>query len=261
MQNETGQGHGIVTAVAPDARCMAHPFARVVSTCSRCGDFLCGTCLTVAEGGECLARRTRSLSPPRAAPDELALLVFGFSGRISRRIYWLSMVGIPLGCLTLSVLGSVGFVLLGEWHSVSDEQLKPMLAALFALALWPVAAVHAKRWHDRNRSGWWTLLALVPLVGFWVYIECGFLKGSTGPNRFGADPLAPPATGDVGRETPVVRQKLSGSGRLPTFWRALWGVCVSPRAWFTFSIAPRCKPPSTVSCGVPLTHACPCSFG
>ena len=34
-------------------------------------------------------------------------------------------------------------------------------------------------------------LASVGMIGgLWYLIECGFLKGTTGPNRFGADPLA-----------------------------------------------------------------------
>ena len=48
----------------------------------------------------------------------------------------------------------------------------------------------ARRWHDRDKSGWWTLIGLIPVVGaIWILVECGCLKGSDGPNRFGADPL------------------------------------------------------------------------
>ena len=51
-----------------------------------------------------------------------------------------------------------------------------------------------KRWHDRNKSGRWVLINLVPVVGWlWHLIECGFLRGTIGPNRFGQDPLRPRA--------------------------------------------------------------------
>lgn len=46
---------------------------------------------------------------------------------------------------------------------------------------------------DRNNRGWWLLLVFVPLLGWIVglllLIECGFLKGTSGTNRFGPDPL------------------------------------------------------------------------
>jgi uncharacterized membrane protein YhaH (DUF805 family) len=48
-----------------------------------------------------------------------------------------------------------------------------------------------KRFHDRDKSGWWLLISLVPLIGpLWLLVELGFLQGSEGANRFGPDPLA-----------------------------------------------------------------------
>jgi len=47
-----------------------------------------------------------------------------------------------------------------------------------------------KRYHDRDKSGWWILILFIPLVGFiWFLIELGCLPGTPGPNRFGPDPL------------------------------------------------------------------------
>ena len=61
---------------------------------------------------------------------------------------------------------------------------------VFVLFLWVGLAVQIKRWHDRDKSGWWALLNLVPLIGtLWILIECGFLRGTYGANRFGPDPL------------------------------------------------------------------------
>lgn len=47
-----------------------------------------------------------------------------------------------------------------------------------------------RRLHDLGRTGWLWLLILIPLVNFalLVYVFC--FKGTTGPNRFGPDPLA-----------------------------------------------------------------------
>ena len=66
-----------------------------------------------------------------------------------------------------------------------------MLAIVGLLFLYPSLAVYTKRWHDHNKSGWWTLILFVPAIGpIWMLVELGFLPGTIGPNRFGSDPLA-----------------------------------------------------------------------
>ena len=58
------------------------------------------------------------------------------------------------------------------------------------LVTWISIAVGIKRFHDRNKSGVWVLIIFVPVIGsLWYLIECGFLKGTTGPNNYGPDPL------------------------------------------------------------------------
>ncbi|MDK1018188.1 MAG: DUF805 domain-containing protein [Actinomycetota bacterium] len=57
--------------------------------------------------------------------------------------------------------------------------------------LWAGLAIAIKRWHDRDKSGWWILIGLVPIIGgFWALIETRFLTGTQGENRYGPDPLA-----------------------------------------------------------------------
>lgn len=60
----------------------------------------------------------------------------------------------------------------------------------FVVLWWSSLAVQAKRWHDRDKSGWWILINFVPLIGpIWALVENYFLSGTEGPNRFGVDPL------------------------------------------------------------------------
>lgn len=65
-------------------------------------------------------------------------------------------------------------------------------AAIVVLALWMLLAVHVKRWHDINLSGWLNLLgAFVPLMPwFGLILLCllGFMPGSVGLNKYGAPP-------------------------------------------------------------------------
>jgi hypothetical protein len=59
---------------------------------------------------------------------------------------------------------------------------------LSLLTLVPQLAINIKRCHDRDRSAWFMLIALVPLVNLWYLVELGFLPGTKGANHFGADP-------------------------------------------------------------------------
>ncbi len=65
------------------------------------------------------------------------------------------------------------------------------LAGLFALAvLIPSIAVGVRRLHDIDRTGWWYLLILLPVIGWLVLIYFYIQPGTTGENRFGPDPMA-----------------------------------------------------------------------
>jgi len=66
----------------------------------------------------------------------------------------------------------------------------PVFLILSSVLIWPALALHVKRWHDRNKSGWWVLINLVPVAGIiWAIIEIGHLQGTVGPNQYGDDPL------------------------------------------------------------------------
>ncbi|MGI9462782.1 MAG: DUF805 domain-containing protein [Aestuariivirgaceae bacterium] len=121
-------------------------------------------------------------------------LFFSLDGRINRAKFWAGIVILLVAQWVLMIV--VGMVM-GESMMSADPAQPPSAAAvvpvliLVLLFLWPSICVYAKRWHDRNKSGWWTLIALVPIVGgIWLLIECGLLHGTNGDNRFGPDPLA-----------------------------------------------------------------------
>ena len=68
--------------------------------------------------------------------------------------------------------------------------LGDMISMLFSLAtLLPSLAVGARRLHDTNRSGWWQLLWLIPVIGWIVMIVFLVQEGEAGDNRFGNVPL------------------------------------------------------------------------
>lgn len=56
----------------------------------------------------------------------------------------------------------------------------------------PSVAVGVRRLHDLDRSGWWLLIMLIPLLGTLLLLIYFCLRGTVGPNRFGPDPLDEP---------------------------------------------------------------------
>lgn len=102
------------------------------------------------------------------------------AGRIGRRVFWLQ------GVLVFVVIAVVAALL---DSLLQANGIVSMIVSL--LTIWPGLAVQIKRWHDRDKSGWWVLIALVPVIGgIWALVETGFLEGTPGPNRFG-----PPQSG------------------------------------------------------------------
>ena len=102
---------------------------------------------------------------------------FSFQGRSSRKEYWLLTIGLTF----ISFAGQFASYLTG-WAAI---QLVVSLAVLV-----PILAISVKRAHDRGKSGWFNLVALIPLAGaIWLFVELGCLRGQRGANRFGQNPL------------------------------------------------------------------------
>jgi uncharacterized membrane protein YhaH (DUF805 family) len=122
----------------------------------------------------------------------------GFSGRAARSEYWWWFLYIILSSVLIGFIeGALGLgtgtVETGD-GGVSASFAGGPLSLIWSLAhLLPGIAVSIRRLHDLDRSGWWLLIAFVPLVGFIVLIVFYCTKGTSGANRFGPDPLGPPA--------------------------------------------------------------------
>lgn len=117
----------------------------------------------------------------------LSAILFSFKGRVNRAKFWMvNLLMIVVEVIVIMVIvelifsgaSEAGFVILLPFYS------------LWILWFWVGLAVTAKRYHDRNKSAWWILIALIPIIGpIWAFVELGFFKGIDGPNRFGPDPL------------------------------------------------------------------------
>lgn len=121
----------------------------------------------------------------------LLQLYFSLTGRISRQTFWLKWI-LPLyvSMFVLAALDEItgGAVLAPGLDNAGNlvSGLRDVVMAVVAIAVvWASVAVQVKRWHDRDKSGWWMLLNLVPLLSLWPLVELGFLQGTQGPNKYG----------------------------------------------------------------------------
>jgi uncharacterized membrane protein YhaH (DUF805 family) len=113
-------------------------------------------------------------------------LLFSFRGRIPRSWFWGASILLILLLTAVTAMAAIGSL------SVSNGtgNFLPFLnVPLYVLIIWIFLALQVKRWHDHEKSGWWILTALIPVVGVAIqFVELGCLRGTDGPNRFGDDP-------------------------------------------------------------------------
>ena len=100
-----------------------------------------------------------------------------FSGRARRKEYWLFVLFNAIACFVAAFLD--GLLGLG------------IIYLLYCLAAFlPSLAVCVRRLHDTNRSGWWVLIGLVPIIGgIWLLILM-VLDSTPGANNYGDNPKA-----------------------------------------------------------------------
>ncbi|HWB51148.1 MAG TPA: DUF805 domain-containing protein [Stellaceae bacterium] len=138
-------------------------------------------------GGAERARDIYLIEPEYVRPT-FGQFYFSPHGRISRAQYWLRFA-LPVTVIHVVFAGvTIGFA---AAHNTTAAGLFYILWVLYGLAVfWPNLAILIKRSHDRDWPWPFILLLLVPLVQFWPMVELGFLRGTIGGNRFGADPVA-----------------------------------------------------------------------
>lgn len=102
-----------------------------------------------------------------------------FSGRARRREYWMFILFYVLISLVLVFIDGMT----GTFNAGSGMGL---LGGLYALGmLVPSFAVMVRRLHDTEKSGWWSLIILIPLVGVIVLLVFLCMDSKTSQNKFG----------------------------------------------------------------------------
>lgn len=128
-----------------------------------------------------------------------------FSGRSRRKEYWMFallnfIIFAVLYVIMISVMGpSITETMMQA--EVGMEPVQPpagmmaglgivdLIMGIYSLAVFvPSLAVTVRRFHDQDKSGWFVLLAFIPMVGGIVLLVFMCLEGTHGENRFGPDP-------------------------------------------------------------------------
>lgn len=161
----------------------------------------------------------------------LVSLLFSFNGRINRAQYWGGTLGVGGAGIALTVMASVMTATSAmNAHDAGKTAaalgLSMLMLPLNALSAWCGLALQVKRFHDRGRTGWLTLIPMVlalwlvfsvigaalhnaplaqmfdsiqapflllMLVSLAFFVDLGCLPGESGPNKFGNPPGSPRA--------------------------------------------------------------------
>lgn len=133
-------------------------------------------------------------SAPDAALDTEAEVlyqprIFTFGGRIGRVRYLAYSFGISF-LLMFVVTFLTAFLSASGGGGVLDMVAIVVTFGAYAVLLVLTLGFARRRFNDLDRSGWWLLTFLVPLVNIAASIYLMFFPGSDGPNKFGSAPVA-----------------------------------------------------------------------
>lgn len=116
-----------------------------------------------------------------SANSALFSIYFSPRGRVSRKFHIVYVV-LPIFLFTL---------LLFFFADLFPYEIgRIFLIAMFfvPISVWVSTVCLIKRLHDFDKSGWFSLLAMLPYVGFIFYLAMLITPGTVGDNRYGPDP-------------------------------------------------------------------------
>lgn len=107
-----------------------------------------------------------------------------FSGRARRKEYWFFALFNIIFTIAIAIIdGMVG--------TFDPETGMGMIGLIYALAvLLPSIAVTVRRLHDIGKSGWWMLIALIPLLGIIILLIFAVMDSKPEENQYGINPKA-----------------------------------------------------------------------
>lgn len=108
-----------------------------------------------------------------------------FSGRASRPEYWWWILALIIASAITGLIDGMIIAPMLGFEAFAENAGRP-LTMLMSLAIFlPALGVSIRRLHDVDKSGWWVLVGLVPVVGALVLLYFYIQRGDEGANQFG----------------------------------------------------------------------------
>ena len=101
-----------------------------------------------------------------------------FEGRARRAEFWQFYIIHALVVIGLVFTSSI----------ISPRFYIPAMIGYSLFAIVPCLAITVRRLHDIDKSGWWILIKMIPVVGALIFFIFLVTEGTYGPNYYGEDP-------------------------------------------------------------------------
>jgi uncharacterized membrane protein YhaH (DUF805 family) len=101
--------------------------------------------------------------------------VLNFQGRASRSAYWWYALALLIVDVVLQIISGVA----------GSSALSLLVSLILIVVGLSGLSVGVRRLHDTDKSGWWILIGIIPIIGTIVLIVFLCTRGTPGPNRFG----------------------------------------------------------------------------
>lgn len=103
-----------------------------------------------------------------------------FSGRATRSAFWWFYLFTVIVAIAISVVE-------GIFGSPDVAVGVGLISVIWTLAIiLPILGLMVRRLHDANHTGWWILIAFIPLIGAIVLIVFWATAGTQGDNKYGS---------------------------------------------------------------------------
>lgn len=124
-----------------------------------------------------------------------------FEGRATRQEYWMFVLSNFIVSIFVGIVAGI-------------IQFEPLSSLYTLVLIIPSVAIMIRRLHDTNRSGWWALLILVPIIG-WIALLVFLIESSRPSLQSHTEDIdnqkikeqTPPASATEEKQTEVLQEE------------------------------------------------------
>ncbi|WP_153912585.1 DUF805 domain-containing protein [Shewanella sp. TC10] len=105
-----------------------------------------------------------------------------FKDRARRKEYWFFVLFNVIAGIILGIVDNMT-------GTLNQETGYGLLSGIYSLLVFlPALGVSVRRLHDTDRSGWWILIAFIPIIGALILLYFFVSDSQEETNRFGPNP-------------------------------------------------------------------------